>query len=400
MNKLKVVLFQPYIDNAGGAYKVLLKLSEFLHKSSITVKWIIPKRPPSVMMKEIKNVSDDIVILVPNNVLLGGNRNANLFTITNSFLSAVIYSYKILRVLKLECNGNCALIINGLKGIFMLIPLFIIRRKFKIIYYNHGNALSVKNITKGYLQIISKCLDRFASKRAWRTVFVCKYSQRANNDPKNSIVIYNPIDFEMNYKALGKKYKRKDIIIGTLANIYPVKGIVDLVHAFIYFKNNFSASKLLIAGKIVDKSYFKELKTIIKRHGLENSVSFVGFVDPKVFLTELDLFVLSSLHETFPVSILESIANGVIVVSTNVGGVSEIIIDGKTGFLTKPGDPETLYKAMKKAIELNDEQRKSMLENAMNRIKLMCSEDIFKEKWKQIIDSLDVDQKNEYLSKN
>lgn len=88
------------------------------------------------------------------------------------------------------------------------------------------------------------------------------------------------------------------------------------------------------------------LKQAIKHHHLESMVNFVGWVtgeQKQRLLQESDVYLLPSYSEGLPVSILEAMSAGLAILSTPVGGIPEIIVDGLNGYLVKPGDQETFY---------------------------------------------------------
>ena len=92
------------------------------------------------------------------------------------------------------------------------------------------------------------------------------------------------------------------------------------------------------------------LKEKVQALGLERNVSFFPFTDePNYIFERLDITVLPSLYkEGLPNVLLESMSMGVPVVSSNIGGVSEIVIDGETGYMVEPGDKSALAGAIKK----------------------------------------------------
>ena len=92
------------------------------------------------------------------------------------------------------------------------------------------------------------------------------------------------------------------------------------------------------------------LKERVKTLGLEGNVSFFPFTDePNYIFERLDMTVLPSLYkEGLPNVLLESMSMGVPVVSSNIGGVSEIVIEGETGYMVEPGDKSALANAIKK----------------------------------------------------
>jgi glycosyltransferase involved in cell wall biosynthesis len=77
--------------------------------------------------------------------------------------------------------------------------------------------------------------------------------------------------------------------------------------------------------------------------GVDAAVEFVGEVaDARPYLQAADVFVLASLSEGMPLSVLEAMATGLPVVVSAVDGLDEVVVDGKTGFLTPPGDAAAL----------------------------------------------------------
>jgi glycosyltransferase involved in cell wall biosynthesis len=81
------------------------------------------------------------------------------------------------------------------------------------------------------------------------------------------------------------------------------------------------------------------------RLGLERRIQFLGWQpDIAAVLKKLDIVLLTSHWEGLPVVIIESLASGLPVVATKVGGVPELVIDGVNGFLSAKGDCEKLAK--------------------------------------------------------
>lgn len=92
------------------------------------------------------------------------------------------------------------------------------------------------------------------------------------------------------------------------------------------------------------------LKAKVIEMGLERHVTFVPFTrHPGLIFERIDITVLSSLYkEGLPNVLLESMSMGVPVVSTNLGGVPEVVIDGETGYMVAPGDSDPLAEAINK----------------------------------------------------
>jgi glycosyltransferase involved in cell wall biosynthesis len=95
-----------------------------------------------------------------------------------------------------------------------------------------------------------------------------------------------------------------------------------------------------------------DLRTLVATRGLDDVVRFTGSRDD-VFeiLPAFDVFVLSSRHEGLPIALMEAMASGVACVATRVGGVPELIDDGRNGLLVDPGDPSALAAAIAKLLD-------------------------------------------------
>ena len=109
------------------------------------------------------------------------------------------------------------------------------------------------------------------------------------------------------------------------------------------------------------------LKERVKTLGLERSISFFPFTDePNTVFERLDMTVLPSLNkEGLPNVLLESMSMGVPVVSSNIGGVPEIVIDGETGYMVEPGNEQALAAAIEKvwADQSNYQEMRSKARN-------------------------------------
>jgi glycosyltransferase involved in cell wall biosynthesis len=92
------------------------------------------------------------------------------------------------------------------------------------------------------------------------------------------------------------------------------------------------------------------LYKLISETGLQNRIDLPGYLrgsDKTRVLGNADIFVLPSYGEGCPVSMLEAMAAGMAIVSTPVGGIPDLVHDGKNGILIGEVDPENIYKALK-----------------------------------------------------
>jgi glycosyltransferase involved in cell wall biosynthesis len=142
----------------------------------------------------------------------------------------------------------------------------------------------------------------------------------------------------------GNATEWRTATIGTLAVLEPRKGHVFLLQAVARLKAHGLRLRCLLAGVGGER---KHLEGLTRQLGLDSEVEFLGFVDDApVFLAGINIFVHPSLHEGLGVAVLEAMASGKPVVATRVGGLSDVIIDGRTGLLVAPADSAALSEAI------------------------------------------------------
>lgn len=167
---------------------------------------------------------------------------------------------------------------------------------------------------------------------------------------KNGVEDINFFEKEESRSFFQDKFKisQDKKIIGTLAELHPIKGLKYLIEAAELFfqKSNNQDYVFLILGDGQEKT---QLEKIISKKSLESKVILGGFLnDASLYLKGFDFFVLSSLSEAMPLSILEAGQAGLPIISTKVGGVSEIITDNENGILINPADSYELETALNK----------------------------------------------------
>ncbi len=151
--------------------------------------------------------------------------------------------------------------------------------------------------------------------------------------------------------AKNRRDKRKllnieneEFVLGYIGRLSKEKGIAYLIEASSMLRELNVPIRVLIIGEGPQK---KELEGLIIRKGIENEVTFAGFQrDVENWIPALDAFVLPSLTEGTPLSLLEAMACGVPVVASAVGGIPQVIDPGKNGILVSPCKPEEIANAV------------------------------------------------------
>ncbi|MEA3407267.1 MAG: glycosyltransferase [Chloroflexota bacterium] len=177
--------------------------------------------------------------------------------------------------------------------------------------------------------------------------------QRSGIDPKKVTMIPNGVqlrEFSNFDPAAAEKLRDawsiqpETAIIGTVGRFVTPKGHIYLLDALASLRNQMPDIRALIIG---DGPLRSSIETSVKALGLAEIVILTGTRhDIPELLSLLDLFVLPSLWEGLPIAILEAMAAGLPVVATRVGGVPEVVVDGETGLLVPPGDPDALAQAI------------------------------------------------------
>jgi len=141
-------------------------------------------------------------------------------------------------------------------------------------------------------------------------------------------------------------FAETDFIIGNVGSMSPRKGQEYLVQAFALIAKKAPVSRLIFIGYEYE-AVRNKLEILAKKLNIRGNVHFFGKQERAVdYYSIMDVFVLSSLCEGIPLVILEAMYMGVPVVSTDVGGVREIIKHNHTGILVKPQDPEAIANAV------------------------------------------------------
>lgn len=167
--------------------------------------------------------------------------------------------------------------------------------------------------------------------------------------------IYNPLDVDR-IRAMAKQPVMQDALprngtplILAVGRLTAAKDYPNLLKAFAKLREHRDA-RLIVLGVGEEED---SLKTLSSELGLDNDVVFAGFQkNPFAWMSASDLYVLSSKWEGLPGTLLEALACGTRVVSTNCPtGPSEILEDGKWGRLVPVNSPEALAQAMAEALD-------------------------------------------------
>jgi glycosyltransferase involved in cell wall biosynthesis len=157
-------------------------------------------------------------------------------------------------------------------------------------------------------------------------------------------VIHNGVDVDK-FKPATDKLKAKaelgfnpeDKAILSVGRLYARKGLFTLIESMALVTRKFKNAKFIIAGKGLSNE-MKKLVSYATKLGVKDNIVFTGyFPDKKLprLYQAADIFAFSTFYENLPFAVLEALSTGLPVVTTNVGGIPEMIEDEKNGFLVQ-----------------------------------------------------------------
>lgn len=147
-------------------------------------------------------------------------------------------------------------------------------------------------------------------------------------------------------RYLGMRGAKEFVSIGYIGGLKPGKNVEALIESFSRFLNNYpeANAKLVIIGDGPMKCI---LKDSVKKHNISADVFFFGFIpDAYRFLEAIDIFVLPSLSEGSPFSLIEAMAAGKAIIASDISGIREIVRNGEEAILIDPYSVEELKQAI------------------------------------------------------
>jgi len=317
-------------------------------------------------------------------------------TILNLFMFFCYMPYNILKIRKIIKSNSIDIVhINGSMNIVPALAAAINRTPV-VWHYNDWFPEHFRNIFSP-LGVI------FADKIIVAGKKIGEHYLRDNTRLwKKAAIIHTGVDTnEFNPALFDSRVRRRIraefkiapgcLLVGTIGNINSYKGHTYFIESSKKIKDVIKNVKFLIVGSRLDtrSSYWCKLQDLISELGLQDDVIFTGFrSDIAEILFVLDVFVLSSVREACPNVVLEAMAMSVPVVATDVGAVSEQVINGQTGILVQPLDSAAIADAVLTYLQKPREETEEMLNKAHKRIENTFSLSTISEQQKNIYEAL------------
>ena len=224
-----------------------------------------------------------------------------------------------------------------------------------------GSVRDIGDIWTPWQHTIQKLCLRLADHVVMNAEAIKRDLLRRGYNEDRLTVIPNGIDCERFQAPQTGESVRRELniplrapVVGVLSRLAKIKGHEYFLRAAVLIAARVPDVRFLIVGDTIEKQeYREELKRLVIRLGLQDQVVFTGFrLDVPELLAALSVSVLPSLGlEGLSNSLLESMAAGLPVVATRVGGNPEIVEDGVNGLLVAPADAEELAGAICRLLE-------------------------------------------------
>jgi len=322
----------------GGAERVFVNIANGLFDMGISVKFIVGKKTgtyieflnPAIKITEI-NTDNLLQALKALPKILVNEEYTHIFTASDKFSVAAVVIKKLFR-LKSKIIPTLHYDLPYQISILPLLNQLYLTLTNRFIISKADTIVAVSNgVRKGFQKIAKRNVEQLI------TIYNPVFNEGILNASCESVeeqIFFN------NYKTL--------ISIGKLTNI--PKNQELLIKAFYILCKTQNNLQLIFLGEGGDKDRYIELT---KNLGVADKVHFLGFkTNPYKYIVQSDLLVLSSDTEGFGNVIVEALALGVNVVSTDCpSGPKEILENGKYGFLSPVNDPIKLAEAIEKALK-------------------------------------------------
>ena len=247
--------------------------------------------------------------------------------------------------------------------------------KVKIIYHVHGGefhlfyANSDGKKKKKIKELINNVNGLICLSTFWEDFFIREFN------PKNVKVIPNIVTDPIFIQRPNNKNKIEFLFLGYISESKGIWLLLDVLESL----------KDMLEGKIIfnigGNGEVEKLHELVKQKKLEGIVNYIGWVSDEKknqYLNQSDAYILPSYNEGLPISILEAMTYKLPIISTNVGGIPEVLKDKVNGLLIEPGSKKELKDALEFVIN-NTSEFKKFGENSLQFVKPHLPEKVKKE---------------------
>jgi len=377
-NNKKTILYLITQSELGGAQRYIFDLAANLQNEFNIAVAFGEQGEKGELAQKLKEKGFELLKINKSQI---ANRKSQILIIPHlkraispiNDLKALIEITKLIKKLKpniIHLNSSKISILGSLAG--FIYKSKIKNQKSKIIYTVHGWVFN-EPLPK-WKKLFYKYAEKITASLKNKIICVSEFDRQTaiqqNIAPaKKLTTIHNgiqPINFLPKEQASKKLFRiinkseirnpKSEIRIGTIANLYPTKGLEYLVEATKQLSAfNFQLSTIIM-GEGEER---KNLEDLISQLNLKTNVILTGRIDNAAeLLPAFDIYVCSSVKEGLSYTIIEAMQAGRPIVATNVGGNPELIQDYQTGLLVETKNPQILAEKIQKLINSPELQQK------------------------------------------
>ncbi len=323
--------------DAGGLEKIAISLHNGIQNKEIDSFLICLDGPGSLYTQVENNACNHLILEKPSHSLLSKFPIFNLLRFRRFITSN--------RINVIHAHNWAALIytVTATRGL---------SRKPKIVFSEHNqiNRATTKEKAR-FVKYLQSADSRLMVSKNLQDVYVETYGTSLKTE-----VMYNGIDGNrFNAEVIGTPNKSEllpvssdDFVIGTAVVLSEQKGLKYFIEAAANVCAIASNVKFIIAG---DGPLREELEALAESLNLKERLFFIGFqTEIPLIVSCYDVYLMTSLWEGLPLSLIEALALGKPVVATDVGGNAEVVLDEENGFIVPPMAVDKITEALTKMI--------------------------------------------------
>lgn len=177
----------------------------------------------------------------------------------------------------------------------------------------------------------------------------------------------------------------REFNIGYVGRLSNEKGVLNFIKSLPPTLKTYKDLKIILVGGGLLQ---KKIEVYVKQREMEHNVKLVGWIDHNIlpeFLNKIQLLVVPSFTEGLPGVILESMACGVPVLANKVGGIGDVVIHKKTGYLLSDNSPETISKCLIKSISTGKEHKEKIIKTAHDHVISEFGYEAILKNWERVL---------------
>jgi glycosyltransferase involved in cell wall biosynthesis len=338
---MNILMISPVFDT-GGTEIYILNLLKYYSNKELNLNII------TSVGKRIKKLDEFHINVFINNKM----RKKTM----SSLIQSTIFCINVIKDKDIQVIHASSIYTSLISKIASKLAYLKYRKKVRVIYTMHGGPN--KNIEKQSAKLLNIIADKVIALSNKSKECLIKFGLNANRIE----VIYNGIEISNDIGYIGKFKEDNYINVINCARLTEQKGQIHLIRGFKTVVENNDNIRLYIVG---EGELEQDLKNEVNRLGLQSYIFFLGYVDNPLEITNsMDIVILPSLWEQFPITVLEAMALSKPIIASNVNGIFEQLND--CGILIKPGSEEEIARSILN-LSVNGEFRKELGKKALNK---------------------------------